>query len=434
MSEGGANTEGGNPGVSRLRSFISSKFGGKQESSILSDQKPEEPVQREPKIEVSPSLPEAKDVVHEDVATQLEEETAEAEQVLEGQVSQEERSQPVSELEPIPTPVPEAEKLVRANKIFFHTTPTSNVASIIRRGLYGQATHDAVGRNLTYSLSFEKEYNDKDVRRPSTTSGPITDFSLTVWRQSGDIKQTREMFTGKLNKFGGEYSPAGKTDEQEVPGEYELSGGSMGRPIPTSERPSARRVDPSSFLASIRITEKLAEDLTMIKLSFVNNIFDARTLEIQLGRVLEDSRDSVILGESYTLQDLTHDLVSRTEQEIALYHSKNVADDAMERLRDLDDPNINTNAQGEIVQQELYDIRRKRKAANEPVTYRYLNAREQAIVQMLNQRGLERFNDDPKEEGRLYLAHSSINRYELWGSTDGAALASRVARKMELPF
>ena len=395
MSEGGANTEGGNTGFSRLKSFISSKLGRNQESSTLENQKPEEPVQKEPKIEIDPTLPKTQELVHEDITTELEEETSEAEQLLKDQVFQEQESQPISETESLPTPEPEPKKLVRANKIFFHTTPTDNVASIRNRGLYGHATHDDLGRNMTYSLTFDKEYNHKDVRRPSVAAGPIADFSLTIWKQSEDIKQTRDRSTGELNKFGGEYSPSGVTNELDVPEEYEISGGSWGRPIPSSERPSARRVNPTSFLASVGISEKMAEELTAIKLEYINNMSDAQILETRLRELLEDSRENVILGENYTVQDLTHDLVSRIEQEVALNHSKRVADDAMGRLKALDDPNIDTNAQGLLVQQDLYDIRRKRMAANDPVTYRYLNAREQAIVRTLNGRGLARFTDYP---------------------------------------
>src|SRR3989344_2567921 len=45
----------------------------------------------------------------------------------------------------------EKEKLRPIHKIFFHTTPTRNLPSIMRRGLIGEKGYSNIGREMMYS-------------------------------------------------------------------------------------------------------------------------------------------------------------------------------------------------------------------------------------------------------------------------------------------
>ncbi len=415
MSEGGSNTEGAFPRFAALRSIFKSPFGRKQEA-------PPAPALQEPPRRLNPTVAHGRlyesvkvepgDFV--DATTMLEQETIEVEQALEKQEDEIEQDELLTE----PVVEPETRQLRRANKIFFHTTPSQNVASIRREGLHGKDTTESLGKDLWYSLTFGSEYNAKEVRRPTTSFGPLTDFSLTIWKQSLDIKQTREHFTGKINKYGG-YSPAGERIG-EVSVQYELSGGSYGRPIPDSA--SAKRVDPSNMLASIRITEELALDLTKIKLDFINNQTNADNSETQLVKMLERS-EGLELGENYSIQDLSHDLMSRIEQEVIQHQARLVADDTLARIAGFDSADPNADRNGEWIQQNLYDLRSKKGMVNEPVTYRYLDARQRYIERMLKKKGAEGLSADPT---RIKKPAVSYGLYEMWGCTKGAELAAAV--------
>lgn len=68
-------------------------------------------------------------------------------------------------IEPEEIHEPEKEKLKSINRIFFHTTPTRNLHSIIRRGLIGEKGHPSIGRELMYLLAFPDEFNEPTSQR-----------------------------------------------------------------------------------------------------------------------------------------------------------------------------------------------------------------------------------------------------------------------------
>lgn len=88
--------------------------------------------------------------------------------------------------------IPESQERLRSpNKIFFHTTPSQNVPSLVEDGLISAKNRDIIGRDLLYSVTFGKEFNIPTVRRNIKSKGDVTDFSLTVWKASPDIQQVK---------------------------------------------------------------------------------------------------------------------------------------------------------------------------------------------------------------------------------------------------
>ncbi len=296
-----------------------------------------------------------------------------------------------------------------AHRIFFHTSPSQNVAGIRKTGLIGNPNKDMIGRDLGYSLTFAEEFNQRYVGRVITQQNPVADFSLIIWKSSSDIRKVKSD-EGKLKP--GRFGAAKRLDPDEVipQGYWNSCGGKTG----TADK--LRKIDPANFLAAISINEQMQNALTRSKIEFAYNLSDANSTEERLMQFLSDNDQLLQLTDGYTIQALAHDLMVRMQQEVLVHKTRAIA-------VALFDSGIDYG---------LGEILVKLQEVNEPVSYRYLKAWERKLKQAYQEKGItwptqRDFDQDQKQSFGIGV---NIDIYGLWGGTGGSRLFWRVAQSM----
>src|SRR3989344_924138 len=300
---------------------ILSRFSNKGDTKLASSA-PEIPAQEFPPADTSE--------VKDEVSTV---DTSEVDEEIKVENSDDE-SMPESTSEE--TKIPEKEKLRPVNRIFFHTTPTRNLPSIIRRGLLGEKGHPSVGRELMYSLAFPEEFNEINVGRPIVRKeGQISDFVMTIWKANPEIKQNRDRYE---DKFYGEYSPVGSMNEEEdIPDTYLNSGGGYYWKInPEVEKENFRKVDSSNYLAAVPLTEENQIFIAECMLKFYKVLSSAQDLEGKMVEYFQNPTTNLVLNPNYLLSDFAHDLMGRIQQEVVLASAKIAAKKAEDLIKAFD--------------------------------------------------------------------------------------------------
>lgn len=327
---------------------------------------------------------------------------------------------------------PEARKKVLrpANKIFFHATPSQNIDDIRQTGLIARKDQDVIGRILGYSLTFSSEFNLPEGRRITVVLGddPVKDFSLTIWKNSAEIKKIKDK-DGKIRMD--QYGLAKKLGSTElIPQSYldSRGGGSWGR---TVNPEMMRKIDPANFLAAISIDQNVQETLIRCKIEFAYNLGDANTIEERLVGFLNGPDRNLQLSQDYTTQDLAHDLMARIQQEVLADKTRIVAEDL---LNHIENPGPSDRYNSDLIAAEAEEISTKTLEVNEPISNRYLKAWEKKLKLTCEKKGIawpiHTDIEAARRQSILKLRLSTIDTYQFWGDNDSYKLARQVAAKM----
>lgn len=312
-----------------------------------------------------------------------------------------------------------------ANKIFFHTTPTINVSSIREKGLMSTNRAGTIGNDLSYSIVFGVEFNERVVGRiRAIDKGEEKDFSMTIWKKTTDFQKAN---------LSGFFRPVKELKPDEIiPEGYLDSRGGRRYPYSVEQRQSLRKIDSSNFLSSIPIDGKMQVMLTRSKIEFVFNLSDVESIETRLVEFLSNPDRQILFATNYTPQVLAHDLMARIQQEAIVNRTRYIAADLLNHIQSLDSlQNYNS-----FVGSRIGEIFLKLDYVNEPISYRYLKSWERKLKQAYKDKGLDwpdqkEITEDKQQDFGEYI---SINNYHLWGGTDGYRLARQVSKSMGLTF
>lgn len=331
-----------------------------------------------------------------------------------------------AEVKPEPEIVAEPikEKELRpANRIFFHTTPSDNIAEIRQKGLWTYQDHDILSRDLFYSLGFPAEYSDPNFFR--LRRHEILSFSLTIWQDSANIKRVEEAGSGKGYTGISEVDP-----DQTLPKGFLQTYG--------FDRDKKVKIPAEDFLAAVAITEELEDLLAEIQLRFLYNWNNPEFLEDRLKKYCEDVSHQVAFREGYTASSLAHDLMSSIEQTALRVYMRQVGGSvkrAAEELASRSDRSII------CLIRDLADIWIKAERVNEPVSKEYLWLWKQRIMNLARVKGVEMEAEDAinkkldqkKRWDGYRLGTDEVSWIDdYWGSGDGFVIAKRVARRLGL--
>lgn len=311
------------------------------------------------------------------------------------------------------------ERLSSPNKIFFHTTPTKNVPSLIQNGLVSIQNKDVIGKDLLYSVAFGKEFSLPYIKREIKSRGDVTDFSLTLWADTADIKQVKK--DGQLEK--GQYGPTQKLLlDEEIPEGF-LESRSGGRSVDVN---ALRKVGPNSFLAAIPINQDLRYILALCKLEVTKK---SRRISDMEGILVDFFRhgNDVTLKSGYTLENLSCDLIFRMQQEALLYQTGPLVKEVLDNLKQ---PLINNS----LLKATIAELKAKQGSVNDPIGNRYLGILERKLRRGLNQRGLGNEYDqiEPAKVTSIPVSSTSVDPYQLWGGMDGRDLVKQVAQDLQI--
>lgn len=340
------------------------------------------------------------------------------------------------EVEPTQPMVENQERILRpANRIFFHGTRLRNLPDIRSHGLYADKDVDVIGRDLFESLYMEQEYspeigvyrtpfireemdlmdslprNERERIREEATK-----FVLTVWGDSKYFKKTSDQW---WNNRTGQYGLTGELEGLvSTPQTARARLGDTLNPEEHAHLPS------DDLLAGIPITRESKDALIAAQLNFMTNRKTADQIEVDLTNFLTQPGNVTIIRDGYNISDLSHDLISRIQQQVILFKDGFLVKSAEEdRVR------------GNF-RQLAWDISLKLKTANEPICIEYLNRLLQRLSKVIKQHRLT--NSVYDEQGRIrpplgrqnFVAEEYLYT-DAWGTTPHDDI-SRVARQMGL--
>lgn len=302
------------------------------------------------------------------------------------------------------------EHLYHANKLFFHATPLENISSVIKSGLFSTRDTDTLGRNFFYSLTFKNEYNDPGQNRGVLKFGPLKDkFSLTIWRGSVNIKQTKP-HPGKRR-----FSPA-SIPMAEAPNDYYWNRIKGVNNVPGEK---VRNVPATDFLASIEIDEYIISYFAGAKLGLMFNLVSAKKLEPLAEEFLRgmstECELDLRLNNKYTLGTLVKDLISHIYHEVITEYSRQATATLEKEIAKL-------HPDHKKIQQIMEDLLFKRDNAPDKLSYRYLNMLISRSVKSLASANLRYLlpaeAPDFKNAPHISLRELGIDSQDIIGSQD----------------
>jgi hypothetical protein len=305
------------------------------------------------------------------------------------------------------------------SKIFFHTTLSRNVDSLMQQGLVSVKDRDVIGKDLMYSLTFGQEFKSSYVPREVNRQGNADQFSLTIWEDTPDIKQ--------VNKFGklraGQYGPVKElSPDEEVPEGFWLSN-MAGRHVDVSK---LKKIDPEHFLAAIPIDRDTEYALALCKLQMTVRSRKVEDVEQILTNLLSSER--LVLQPGYAVADLSQDLLFRMQQEALVHQTGPLVQEAIDGL------NAPAEVDTRLLHAAIGELKAKQQAVNDEVGRRYLQMLEKKLKQAMDGEGLtERYDHiEPANISSTTGISKKVDPYQLWGGTNGYALVLRVAEDVRL--
>ena len=315
--------------------------------------------------------------------------------------------------------IEQKERLRPANSISFHATTLEDVPNIQAHGLYSFLGHDILGRDLIYSIYFEKEYEGPVSFRPKARGGNKNTFALTIWKASPYIKK----FVGEEAYHWGSGRPgqfkATETveDQKDLPTSYVDS--ALGGPVHPSTK--FAKIPPTEFLGAIKIDQQLKDNLIVAQLKFIYNLDSADNIEAQLRQGVEGTS---ILSEGYAIDQLVHDLMGNIEQTILSSGYGKSFRGAWESL---------TQGKHDVrgIGRVLEEIMKKQAMVNEPISKRFLQIWEDRIKTAVEQQGLTKQVDERlkyQKRWASYERQSYVDYYDIDIWHDSLQDVTRVAK------